>query len=72
MEMIRKDTEEMAAFEALLQETQRWQQFKVLDSYLEELSRSEPGTPAFRQWLSWARERRRVFDPGQLRKEKDS
>lgn len=71
MEAIRKDTEEMAAFEALLQEAQRWQQFKVLDGYLDELGRNGSPTPAFRQWLSWARERRRVFDPVQLRKEKE-
>lgn len=67
---IRNDAEEREAFEALLQEAQRWQQFKVLDSYLDELSRQTPRTPAFQQWLNWARQRRRVFDPGQQRQEK--
>lgn len=71
MEAIRKDTEELAAFEALLQEAQRWQQFKILESYLDELGRHALQTPAFKQWLSWAKDRRRIFDPGQQRLEKD-
>ena len=60
---ILSDEKERLAFETLVQEAQRWDQLRVLDSYLNELSRVTKRTPAFEEWLSWARYRRRLFDP---------
>ncbi|MDB5004376.1 MAG: hypothetical protein JWQ34_2601 [Mucilaginibacter sp.] len=60
---LKENTEEAAAFEALLQEAQRWHQFTILDQYLDALQKSIPRSPAFQQWLNWARHRRRLFDP---------
>jgi len=57
------DAQESDAFEVLLKEAQRWNEFNVLDKYLDFLSRSVPYTPAFQQWLQWARSRYRIFDP---------
>ncbi|HWZ15442.1 MAG TPA: hypothetical protein VNW95_09410 [Mucilaginibacter sp.] len=64
---IRSNEQENKAFETLILEAQRWQQLRVLDDYLNELSRSIPRTPAFEEWLNWARNRRRIFDPIQQR-----
>lgn len=60
---IQQDPEESAAFEALLQEAQRWHQFQLLDQYLDGLQKNTPRSPAFQQWLNWARQRRKLFDP---------
>lgn len=65
---IQENAEEKAAFEALVAEAQRWHQLQILDQYLDELSHNIPRSRAFDQWLSWARHRRRLFDPAQKRK----
>ena len=68
--LIQQDIEEKAAFEALMQEAQRWEQFQTLDKYLDVLSQNAEKTPAFEQWLKWARHRRQLFDPYRERKDK--
>ena len=68
--LIQEDIEEKAAFNALLQEAQRWEQLQNLDKYLDVLTQNTEQSPAFEQWLKWARHRRQLFDPLAERKAK--
>lgn len=67
-ERIQADATEKAAFETLLAEAQHWHQLQILDQYLDHLQQRIPRSPAFEQWLQWARHRRRLFDPTEKHK----
>jgi hypothetical protein len=60
---IQSDTEESAAFEALVAEAKRWNDLIILDKYLGHLRQEIPRSPAFDEWLQWAHHRRHLFDP---------
>jgi len=60
---IQNDKRESEAFETLVREAQRWNELNILDKYLDEISRHTSSSPAFKQWISWARNRRKLFDP---------
>jgi hypothetical protein len=50
-------------FETLVREALRWKELKVVDEYLAALMMAQSPTPAFLEWLAWAKREREAIDP---------
>ena len=61
--ILKKQIANEQAFTMLVNDAERWKQLKVLDDYLAALSASQQHTPAFLEWLKWAKLQRTTADP---------
>jgi hypothetical protein len=61
--IIKNQQAEELAFKTLIADALRWKELKVLDEYLAELVAKQTHTPAFLEWLNWAKQKRISEDP---------
>ncbi len=61
--LIKNQQAEELAFKTLIADALHWKELKLLDEYLAGLAAKQTHTPAFLEWLAWAKQKRISEDP---------